>query len=58
MEKTLFVKDDGIFCCTKTFFELKNTLAEFQEIVNKVFGSRIGRNMEVYVDDIILKFES
>lgn len=36
-------------------FELKNTQAEFQAQVNKVFVGRIERNMEVYMDDIIIK---
>lgn len=34
---------------------LKNAQAEFQQIANEVFGDEIGRNMEVYVDAIILK---
>ena len=36
-------------------FGLKNAGATYQRIVNKVFNSQIGRNLEVYVDDMITK---
>lgn len=36
---------------------LKNSQAEFQQIVNEIFGDLIGKNMEVYVDVIILKIK-
>lgn len=36
-------------------FGLKIAEAEIQQMVNDVFGDQIGRNMEVYIDDIILK---
>ena len=34
---------------------LKNVRATYQRMVNKVFQSQIGRNLEVYVDDMITK---
>ncbi len=34
---------------------LKNERATYQRQMNKVFDSQIGRNMEVYVDDMIVK---
>lgn len=55
MEKIAFVTKDDIFCYTRMSFWLKNAQAEFQDMVNKVFGDQISRNMEVYVYDIILK---
>jgi reverse transcriptase-like protein len=36
-------------------FGLKNAGATYQRMVNKVFNSQIGRNIEVYVDDMITK---
>ena len=36
-------------------FGLKNAGATYQRMVNKVFQSQIGRNLEVYVDDMITK---
>ena len=36
-------------------FGLKNTGATYQRLVNKMFDKQIGRNMEVYVDDMLVK---
>lgn len=55
MEKTAFVIDEGIFYYARMRFGLKNAQAEFQQMVNDIFGDQIGSHMEVYVDDIILK---
>lgn len=55
IEKTAFVENNSIFWYTRMPFGLKNMQAEFQQMVNEIFGDQIGRNMEVYMDDIILK---
>ena len=36
-------------------FELKNATTTYQRLVNHMFHSQIGRNVEVYVDDMLLK---
>ena len=36
-------------------FGLKNAGATYQRLVNKMFSKQIGRNMEVYVDDMLVK---
>ena len=36
-------------------FGLKNAGATFQRLVNKMFTRQIGRNMEIYVDDMLVK---
>jgi bacterioferritin (cytochrome b1) len=36
-------------------FGLKNVGATYQRIVNTMFRRQIGRNMEVYVDNILVK---
>ena len=36
-------------------FGPKNTGATYQRLVNKMFDKQIGRNMEVYVDDMLIK---
>ena len=36
-------------------FGLKNARATYQRLVNKMFNKQIGRNMEVYVDDMLVK---
>jgi hypothetical protein len=54
-EKTAFITDQGIYYYQVMQFGLKNTGATFQRLMNKMFRGRIGRNMEVYVDDILVK---
>ena len=36
-------------------FRLKNAEATYQGLVNKMFNKQISRNMEVYVDDMLVK---
>ncbi|XP_030964682.1 uncharacterized protein LOC115985938 [Quercus lobata] len=36
-------------------FGLKNAGATYQRLVNRMFSQQIGRNMEVYVDDMLVK---
>ncbi|MDV3176183.1 MAG: reverse transcriptase domain-containing protein [Sweet potato little leaf phytoplasma] len=54
-EKTSFIAADSIYCYIVMPFGLKNAGATYQRMVNKVFASQIGRNLEVYVDDMIVK---
>ena len=36
-------------------FELKNTGSTYQKLMNKMFAHQIGRNIQVYVDDMLVK---
>ena len=36
-------------------FELKNAGATYQRLMNKMFAHQIGRNIQVYVDDMLVK---
>ena len=36
-------------------FGMKNAKATYHSLVNRVFEAQIGRNMEVYVDNMIVK---
>ncbi|GKD03641.1 hypothetical protein Tco_1178615 [Tanacetum coccineum] len=51
-EKTAFITSQGIFCYSKMPFDLKNDGATYQRLVDKAFQKQIGRNLEVYVDDL------
>ncbi|KAL2241784.1 UNVERIFIED_CONTAM: Retrovirus-related Pol polyprotein from transposon opus [Sesamum indicum] len=53
--KTSFVTDRGIFCYNVMPFGLKNAGATYQRLVNKMFVDQIGKTMEVYVDDMLVK---
>nr|GEU59800.1 hypothetical protein [Tanacetum cinerariifolium] len=54
-EKTAFITSQGIFCYTKMPFGLRNTGVTYQRLVDKAFHKQIGRNLEVYVDDLVIK---
>ncbi|GJR61754.1 reverse transcriptase domain-containing protein [Tanacetum coccineum] len=54
-DKTTFFTEKGVFCYRKTPFGLKNAGATYQRLVDKVFSSQIGRNLEAYVDDMVIK---
>nr|GEV63683.1 reverse transcriptase domain-containing protein [Tanacetum cinerariifolium] len=54
-EKTAFITSQGIFCYSKMLFGLKNVGATYQRLVDKAFQKQIGRNLEVYVDDLVIK---
>jgi len=54
-EKTSFITDRGI-CCYKVMpFGFKNTGATYQRLVNKMFHEHLGKTMEVYIDDMLVK---
>ncbi|GKU95478.1 hypothetical protein SLEP1_g8835 [Rubroshorea leprosula] len=54
-EKTAFYAGDEIYCYVIMPFGLKNAGATYQKMVTIVFHAQIGKNLEVYVDDIVVK---
>jgi len=54
-EKTSFITDRGLYCYKIMPFGLKNAGATYQRLVNKMFQKQIGRNVEVYVNDMLVK---
>ena len=54
-EKTFFITSQGLYCYKVMPFRLKNARATYQRLVNKMFSKQIGRNMEMYMDDILVK---
>ncbi|GJX18765.1 reverse transcriptase domain-containing protein [Tanacetum coccineum] len=54
-EKTVFYTDQGTYCYTKMPFRLKNTGATYQRLIDSTFQSQIGKNLEAYVDDMVIK---
>ena len=53
--RTAFITSFRVYCYRVKPFGLKNAEATYQRMVNKVFNAQIGRNLEVYVDDMITK---
>jgi len=54
-EKTSFVTSQGLFCYKIMPFGLKNVGAKYQRLMNKMFAQKIRRNVQVYVDDMLVK---
>jgi hypothetical protein len=54
-EKTMFIISFGIFCYTKMAFGLKNGGATYQKCIHIILEPHIGKNIEAYIDDIVVK---
>ena len=54
-EKTFFFTSQGLFCYKVMPFGLKNAGAMYQRLINKMFAHQIKRNVQVYVDDMLVK---
>ena len=55
LEKTLFITSQGLFCYKVMPFGLKNAGTTYQRLMNKMFAQQIGKNVQVYVDDMLVK---
>jgi hypothetical protein len=53
-EKTAFITPYGVFCYQVMPFSLKNTGATYQRMMQNCHGSQIGRNIHVYIDDVVM----
>ena len=54
-EDTSFITDRGLYCYIGMPFGLLNAGATYQRLVNMMFKEQIGKTMEVYVDDMLVK---
>ncbi|PKA57154.1 RNA-directed DNA polymerase like [Apostasia shenzhenica] len=57
-EHTSFITDQGTFCYKVMPFGLKNACATYQRMIDTVFKNQRGRNIEAYVDDVLIKSKS
>ena len=55
MEKTSFIIELGTYCYWVMPFGLKNARATYQRAATILFHNMMHRDVEVYVDDIIVK---
>ena len=51
----MFIIEEGLYCYKVMLFDLKNARVTYQRLVNKMFTNKIGRTMEVCVEDILVK---
>jgi hypothetical protein len=52
---TSFITPFGMYCYVMMPFSLRNAGATYQRCMQHVFGDHIGRTVEAYVDDIVVK---
>ena len=55
VEKTAFITLHGLYCYNVMPFGLKNARATYQRPVTKIFRPLMGKTMEVYIDDMLVK---
>ncbi|RVW68366.1 Transposon Ty3-I Gag-Pol polyprotein [Vitis vinifera] len=53
--KNSLYKPYGLYCYKLMPFGLKNASATYQRLMTKIFRPLVGRTMEVYIDDIVVK---
>jgi hypothetical protein len=53
-EKTAFITPYGMFCYQVMPFGLKNAGATYQRMMQNCLESQIGRNIQVYIDDVVI----
>ncbi|KAL0416930.1 UNVERIFIED_CONTAM: Retrovirus-related Pol polyprotein from transposon opus [Sesamum latifolium] len=54
-KRVSFITSNDTFCYVAMPFGLKNAGATYQRLMDKIFRPQLGRNMEVYVDDMLVK---
>ena len=54
-EKTSFVTSQGLLCYKVMPFGLKNAGTTYQRLMNKMFAHQIGRNVQVYIENMLVK---
>jgi hypothetical protein len=54
-DKTAFITSHGVYCYMTMPFGLKTVGATYQRYLQACLKEQIGRNIEVYINDIIIK---
>jgi hypothetical protein len=54
-EKTAFITPFGAYCYTTMSFRLKNADATYQRAIQTCFKRQLNKNIEAYVDDVVVK---
>jgi len=52
--KTTFMTELSCYCYKVMFFGLKNAGATYQRLMDRVLAPMIGRNVQAYVDDMVV----
>ncbi|GJT45243.1 hypothetical protein Tco_0953958 [Tanacetum coccineum] len=57
-EKTRFHMEEGVYCFTHMPKVLKTSAATLQRMMEKVLADQRGRNVEIYLEEIVIKSKS
>ena len=52
---TTFITERGLSCYEVMPFGLKNAGAMYQRLINRMFNKHIGKKVEAYIDDMVVK---
>ena len=55
LSNTSFITPRGLFCYKVIPFGLKNAGATYQRLVTRMFRSQIGKHVEVYIENMVIK---
>ena len=55
---TTFITPTGMYCYNVMLFGLKNVGATYQCMMSRIFEPFLGKTIEVYIDDMLVKLES
>ena len=50
-----FITERGLYCYKVMPFGLKNAGATYQRLINQMFSKHIGKKVEAYIDDMVIK---
>jgi hypothetical protein len=53
-ENTIFITPYGVYCYQVMPFGLKNAGATYQRMMQNCLGNQIGRNVQVYIDNMVI----
>ncbi|XP_028072604.1 uncharacterized protein LOC114274823 [Camellia sinensis] len=54
-EMTTFITPRGTYCYKVMSFDLKNAGATYQRMITRMFRDQLGKTMEAYIDDMVVK---
>jgi hypothetical protein len=57
-EKTVFITSFSAYCYTTMLLRLKNASATYQRAIQTCFKKQLNKNVEAYVDDVIVKTQN
>ena len=58
LENTTFITSTRMYCYNVIPFVLKNARAPYQRMMSRIFEPLLGKTMEAYIDDMLVKLRT